>query len=470
MCKCYYIFVKKLDISLGIARMPTDVLALTAALLLSYRLREANIDLIPNVNLLDVATTLPNFSTYVHTFVLPATVVFVLLAGIARLYVLRVHFSALQEFQRVVIVAFCWFIGIMTWYFLVQKQLFYSRILLIHSLVFITVFVTAGRLAIRILKHALLRHGIGAIKVLSVGAIPLPPAGMAMLTLEPRYVYQGHLDSFENIDLIRTTRPDLVLQTDPAAASKATISLIDYCRSEHIDYAFLPPVFADVPHRLHIQRVGTTLLIRFEPTPLDGWGKVLKRMFDIVGSLLLLTILSPVFLIVAIGILLDSGWPIFYVSRRVGDRGLKTIPVLKFRSMVQNADDLKQNLIQHNERNDGPLFKIKNDPRITKFGQFLRRFDIDEFPQLFNVLIGHMSLVGPRPHLPEEVARYKAYERRVFAVKPGMTGLAQISGRSDLPFEQEVQLDLQYIEEWSLRRDIKIILFTVFVILQKSEG
>jgi lipopolysaccharide/colanic/teichoic acid biosynthesis glycosyltransferase len=144
------------------------------------------------------------------------------------------------------------------------------------------------------------------------------------------------------------------------------------------------------------------------------------------------------------------------------------IPVFKFRSMVQNADALKETLLKKNERRDGPLFKIKNDPRITKLGKFLRRFDIDELPQLFNVVLGHMSLVGPRPHLPAEVARYKSYERRVFAVKPGITGLAQISGRSDLPFEEEVRLDLQYIEEWSLRRDIKILLYTVAVVLGKG--
>lgn len=462
--------MKRIDTSLGVLRIPIDILAVLAALLLSYRFREANVDLIPNVQLLESATTLPSFGIYVETFVLPATAVFVLLAAIARLYVLQVHFSTLREFQRIVVVALCWLVGIMAWFFLVQRQLFYSRILLVHSTVFITIFVAAGRLAIRILKHALLRHGIGAIRVVSVGSVPLTEAGAAMLTVGNRYTYGGHVSSVVDLRAIKQEHPDLVLQTDPSPASEATLALIDYCRSEHIEYAFLPPVFADVPHRLRIQRIGTTLLIRFQPTPLDGWGRVLKRSFDVVVSALLLVLLSPLLLAVSIGVLITSGWPIFYVSKRVGERGAKKIPVLKFRSMVQEADVLKESLTHLNERTDGPLFKMKNDPRITGFGRFLRRFDIDELPQLLNVFVGHMSLVGPRPHLPEEVARYKAYERRVFAVRPGITGLAQVSGRSDLPFEQEVQLDLQYIEEWSLRRDLRILLFTVLVVLQKKDA
>lgn len=446
-----------------------DVLAVLAALLLSYRFREANIDLIPNVQLLESATTLPGFTAYVRTFVWPATAMFVCLAAIARLYVLQVDFSTLREFQRIVVVSLCWLVGIMAWFFLVQRQLFYSRILLVHSTAFITIFVASGRLAIRILKHALLRHGIGAIRVVSVGTVKLSEVGTTMLTMGSRYIYGGHIASVKDLRSIEQEHPDLVIQTDPSPASEATLALIDYCRSEHIEYAFLPPVFADVPHRLRIQRVGTTLLIRFQPTPLDGWGRVLKRGFDILASLVLITLLSPLFIVVSVVVLLTSGWPIFYVSKRIGERGAKHIPVLKFRSMVQDADDLKETLTHLNERTDGPLFKMQNDPRITKFGRLLRRFDVDELPQLLNVLVGHMSLVGPRPHLLEEVARYKAYERRVFAVKPGITGLAQVSGRSDLLFEQEVQLDLQYIEEWSLRRDLSILLLTVLVVLQKKD-
>ena len=136
--------------------------------------------------------------------------------------------------------------------------------------------------------------------------------------------------------------------------------------------------------------------------------------------------------------------------------------------MVMDADARKAELLMKNERS-GPLFKIKNDPRITKLGRFLRKTSIDELPQLFNVLIGNMSLVGPRPHMPEEVEQYKSHHFRVFAIKPGLTGLAQISGRSNLDFEEEVKLDFYYIENWSMWLDFKIILKSVGIVF-KADG
>jgi lipopolysaccharide/colanic/teichoic acid biosynthesis glycosyltransferase len=134
--------------------------------------------------------------------------------------------------------------------------------------------------------------------------------------------------------------------------------------------------------------------------------------------------------------------------------------------MIEHADHEKEYLQTQSHRTDGPLFKVKNDPRVTRVGKFLRRFSLDELPQLWNVLKGDLSLVGPRPHLPEEVARYTDFQRRVFAVKPGITGLAQISGRSDLKFEDEVRFDLQYIEEWSPWLDLFIFWRTVWVVLR----
>ena len=152
---------------------------------------------------------------------------------------------------------------------------------------------------------------------------------------------------------------------------------------------------------------------------------------------------------------------------RVGEYGRKRIAILKFRSMCRNADAEKNQLIGLNHRKDGPLFKVTNDPRVTRFGKFLRRWTLDELPQLWNVCCGRLSLVGPRPHLPEEVDRYSMEQRRVFAVKPGMTGLAQVSGRSNLSFPEEVRLDLQYIEEWSPLLDLWILWRTIFTVLSK---
>ncbi|HCI04128.1 TPA: polyprenyl glycosylphosphotransferase, partial [Candidatus Peribacteria bacterium] len=188
------------------------------------------------------------------------------------------------------------------------------------------------------------------------------------------------------------------------------------------------------------------------------------------GSIIFIAVLSPILILIASAVYIETGWPIFYISKRVGEYGKKDIYVLKFRSMVKNADELKEKLVKKNERDDGPLFKIKDDPRITRVGKLLRRFDLDELPQLFNVLVGQMSLVGPRPHLPDEVKKYTSYQRRVFTVKPGMTGLAQVSGRSNLKFAEEVKLDLRYVEEWGVGMDLWIIWRTVFVMLAGEDN
>ena len=150
--------------------------------------------------------------------------------------------------------------------------------------------------------------------------------------------------------------------------------------------------------------------------------------------------------------------------KRISQR--QEFDLYKFRSMIKNAEELKKNLMEYNERKDGPLFKMKNDPRITRIGRFLRKYRIDELPQLFNVLRGEMSLVGPRPHQPDEIEKYEKHHKKVLLIKPGMTGMAQISGSSDLPFEEEVKLDTYYIENWSLSKDIYILLKTLIVLFK----
>ncbi|HRY63434.1 MAG TPA: sugar transferase, partial [Patescibacteria group bacterium] len=220
---------------------------------------------------------------------------------------------------------------------------------------------------------------------------------------------------------------------------------------------------------IEIKTINGIPLIEVKKTPLDGWGRVAKRFFDIVISFIFLIILSPVFLIITILIKLDSFGPIFYQAERVGARG-KRFTLYKFRSMVVGADKMKEKLVASNERADGPLFKMKADPRITRVGKFLRKTSMDELPNFWNVLIGKMSLVGPRPHEPGEVARYEEHHKKLLNIKPGVTGLAQVSGRSTLDFETEVKLDTLYIETWSLKQDLVILLKTPFVVLRGKDA
>lgn len=188
-----------------------------------------------------------------------------------------------------------------------------------------------------------------------------------------------------------------------------------------------------------------------------------KRGFDIVFSLLALIFISPILLMIAIVVKLDSDGPVLYISERIGRNG-ERFRFLKFRTMVKEADSLRGALLHLNER-QGNLFKMSNDPRVTRLGRLLRRYSLDELPQFFSVLTGHMSVVGPRPCLTSEYARYtKEQRRRVLAV-PGITGLWQVEARTDPSADAYFKLDIYYVENWSLWLDAKILLKTVFVVL-----
>lgn len=191
---------------------------------------------------------------------------------------------------------------------------------------------------------------------------------------------------------------------------------------------------------------------------------LIKRIFDFVASFFGLIVLSPLFLIIAIAIKLESPkGNVFYSQTRLG-KNQTPFRMYKFRSMEMNADQKLKDLLKDNEI-DGAMFKMKNDPRVTKVGHFIRKYSIDELPQLINVLIGNMSLVGPRPPLPREVEKYSENEKRRLLVKPGCTGLWQVSGRNDIDFYGMVRIDLNYIENRSFYLDVKIIMKTVKIML-----
>lgn len=218
-----------------------------------------------------------------------------------------------------------------------------------------------------------------------------------------------------------------------------------------------------LPERFELHRHGGRSFIGFAPVAPVSW---LKRAFDLVMGLVALVALSPVMIAIAILIRLDSPGPIFYGQERVGKDGVR-FKMMKFRSMRQNADALLEQLRAQNEAS-GPLFKMRQDPRVTKIGRMLRRTSLDELPQLFNVLLGQMSLVGPRPPVPSEVAQYEDWQLGRLRAMPGMTGLWQVSGRSDVPFHDMVRLDLHYIRNWSLWLDLEIILRTIPAVVGKS--
>ena len=215
--------------------------------------------------------------------------------------------------------------------------------------------------------------------------------------------------------------------------------------------------------RMSIGDLSGLPMLAFTRAPSDQLALAAKRVFDVTVSFVVLALLTPVFAAVAVAIKLDSPGPVFFRQRRVGLQG-RTFDILKFRSMYLDAEARLEPLRAHNEMS-GPVFKMRNDPRITRIGRFIRRTSLDEFPQFWNVLRGEMSVVGPRPPLPAEVRQYKRWQRRRLSVKPGITCLWQISGRNNIDFDRWMELDLEYIDQWSLWSDIEICLKTIPAVL-----
>jgi exopolysaccharide biosynthesis polyprenyl glycosylphosphotransferase len=227
---------------------------------------------------------------------------------------------------------------------------------------------------------------------------------------------------------------------------------------------YVAPALLDVAGpRTTIRPIAGLPLLHVDHTELCGGRQALKTLFDRACAVAAIVLLSLVFMAIAIVIKLGDGGPVFFKQLRVGQNGQGFL-VWKFRTMVVDAEQRKHLLAAENEGN-GVLFKVRKDPRVTKAGAWLRRYSLDELPQLFNVLLGHMSLVGPRPALPQETARYGRHMLRRLAVKPGITGLWQVSGRSDLSVDDSVRLDVRYVENWSLILDLQIIWKTVRAIL-----
>ena len=239
-------------------------------------------------------------------------------------------------------------------------------------------------------------------------------------------------------------------------------------RTAGITLHILPIELETLDQHLELQMVGRLPALKLSPELITGGDFLVKRCFDFCCASLFVLSATPLYLLIALLVKLDSPGPVFYKQARIGLHG-QTFKVWKFRTMVVNADQLQKELEASNEMKDGVLFKIKNDPRITHVGKFLRRYSLDELPQLFNVLFGEMSLVGPRPLPVRDVEKFSEHHFIRHEVLPGITGLWQVSGRSDIiDFEEVVRLDVSYIKSWSLSLDLQILLQTITVILGKK--
>jgi len=276
-----------------------------------------------------------------------------------------------------------------------------------------------------------------------------------------RFSHLGRIEQLASV--VETYGVSEVIIALPTAAHQAVWDIVNRCQEHNVRYKVVPDLFEMSLSRVDMDEIAGIPLIGFRESTIAGPNLVLKRALDLgLGSFILLLSL-PLWIVVPLLIKLDSPGPVLYRQIRVGRDG-KHFTFYKFRSMRKGAEEEWHRLRALNET-EGPILKIRKDPRLTRVGKFLRRTSMDELPQILNVLRGDMSLVGPRPPLPAEVLQYEPWQHKRLSVAGGMTGLWQVSGRSHLNFEEMVMMDLYYIENWSLGLDLKILLRTIPAIL-----
>lgn len=453
--------------------VPVDFLMLMIAAMAAYFIRFS--DYVVGIRPIIYDLSLREYASAVLV-VLP---LWILLFALNGLYNLKVTRRLIQEFFTVGIAASAGLMVIIVLFFL-NRDLFSSRFIILMAWALSIIFVTLGRFLVRNLQKWLVKkydHGIH--RVILVGGNGVKDTLVNYFNQDKGMGYRV-LGIFGDVDIptveeaIRSKNINEIIQCDPNLEKSRIKSLVDLCDEYRVDFKFIPDTFGT--YNFDIRTISGIPLVEIKKTKLDGWGKIIKRLFDITVSLALIIFVSPVMVAAAIAVKIGSPGPIFF-SRlpdgspltRIGARGMP-FHYFKFRSMIHNAHYLRYTELADRNIRTGPLVKIKDDPRITKVGKFIRRFSIDELPEFFLVLSGKMSLVGPRPHEPEEVAKYKKHHKKVLTIKPGITGLAQISGRSDLDFEDEVKLDTYYIENWSLKLDLQILFKTPLAVFSKRKA
>lgn len=425
--------------------------------------------------------------SYFSTIIILLTVLTIIVFQIRGLYRMPRWVTALDEAMVIaggVIIAMA--MVVLYAFFL---QFSPSRGVFIIAPFVIIALLIAKRFVMRLIRERLLLKGIGVDRVIVVGAGQAGQRLMQWLLGQPQLGYQvvGFVDdgptpvelaiatqrsvirpqrlgsSADVGEIVMRERIDEVIIALPPTAHETMVWIMDQCRECDVEFKLVPDLFELAMDQVHIHEVAGLPLIGLKNAEISGWNFVVKRAMDIAISTFVLVGLSWLFLLFALLIKLDSEGPVFFKQERVGRNGRRFM-CYKFRTMVRDAENQKAQL-KNMYGNHPFFFKDKNDPRRTRVGKFLRRSSLDELPQFFNVFLGEMSVVGPRPGVPAEVSNYDDWHRDRLLVTPGLTGLWQVSGRSNLTFDEMVRLDLYYAEHWSPWLDVKIILRTFPAVL-----
>lgn len=478
---------KKSELIFSLALLPVDFVAILGSFIAAYALR-VKFDPRPVANPLGI-----EFFIKVFLLIIPVWILFFALSGLYNQSSLR---GRLQEIGKIFVAVSAGVMFMIVVDFASKSPIFPSKAVPIYAYGISLVAVVLGREVVRTIQRSLFRLGIGTYRTVIVGSGPLAQQLVASLHEAKTSGYDiiGALDSAKGasrrmkpirvdsnltnlINRLKGVTIDEIIQADSSLDADEVIELVDYAANNHIAYRFVPNQFGIFAAHSEMDTLAGMPIVAMKRTPLDGWGRIVKRGFDVVAALLGIIILSPLMILIAILIKLFDPGRIVFAHERVSRSG-KRIKILKFRSMKEKFStgseysgktevDIFAEMGRHDlvaEFNEHQ--KVKRDPRITGLGNFLRRTSLDELPQLFNILIGDISLVGPRPVVPAELSKYGSGRSTLLSLKPGLTGLWQVSGRSDISYEERVKLDIFYIENWSLWLDIKIILRTVLIVIR----
>ncbi len=477
--------MKKSEIAFTLSRILTDTIALFLALTVAYYLRMVwfELDLLSlwTIPLFDPPTTLYPFSQFL-SFIWKFTFGMILLFAITGRYRFGEDEKVFDEFRHLF-----WSISIgmalLVVYFFFAQFPFFSRLIFGLSWGLSILFVLSGRVILRLIRQRFWKNNFGQKHLLILGSGRIAQYTLQKFLDNPAYTVIGLLTenptkhktkfgmmilgSFVDLESVLTReKPDEICFATEDATKKLTAQYIEIAQRHHVKFRFIPDELGLDMAAVKASTLGKYPIITFVNTKIDGWGYVIKSMFDYICAFIAIIFLSPVFLLISLLIWwTDRKAPIFYRSVRIGRKGVP-FACYKFRTMQVDADQQKQNLLEKNERKGGVLFKIKNDPRITPFGKFLRKYSLDELPQLFNVIKGDMSFIGPRPHLPEEVEKYKPEDLQILTIKPGISGFSQINGRSDLSFEAEMQHEIFYMKNWTPWLDAIIFFKSILIVFQ----
>ncbi len=462
--------MKRSELIFTFLQIPIDLAMVLLSFFLAYKIRTF-FTFVPVI----YVEPLPGYLQFVF-LTLPIWFVVFIFNG---LYSSKERYGRFVEFGKIVVAVSAAVAVVLAWIFL-SKTTFFSRLIIIYVWFIAIILITAARFLMHFIQKFLYRWEIGAHRVIILGGNSSSKSLIEEIRRNRslgynlvRVVDEDAVDKLGSI--FAKYKAEEIIVANTHLTQKKISDILEFSRAHHIGFKMTPDLFLVRSSHVGIETLANVPIMDFKRSPLDGWGRIIKRITDLFGSIVLIILTSPLMILTAILVKITSRGPIFYKQERVGFEN-KRFNLLKFRSMRveyctgdeyggKKAAEILQKLAKKSEA-DGPVFKLKNDPRLTVVGKFIRQTSLDELPQFFNCLKGQMSLIGPRPPLASEVAQYTNWQKRRLGLKPGITGLWQVSGRSEVSFDEWVRLDAYYIENWSLWLDFQIFLKTILVVIK----